>query len=82
MYCNKDQIDLPIPALVADKLFVLDVWVSLSATGLCFGTLFLLGHGVISRRPTPIASFRFSFHYLNMLRILSYFCDMNLNSLP
>lgn len=51
--------------LVADRLFVLDEWVCLSATGLCFSTLFLLGY----IWPTPVVSFRFSFPRLDMLRI-------------
>ena len=40
---------------------MLDVWVSLSATGLCFGTLFLLGHRVIFKEANSYCIFAFFF---------------------
>ena len=55
-----------------------DVWVSLSATGLCFGIFFLLGYRVIFKggKRTPIVCFRFPFYGLNMIRIQSCFSSM------
>ena len=48
---------------------MLDVWVSLSATGLCFGTLFLLGHRVIFKAAnTP-------FYLLFFFSLLEYAKD-------
>ena len=58
----KPHLTTPFSPLL--PIFVLEVWVSLSATGLWFDTHFLLGHGVIIRRPTSIASFRFFFSLL------------------
>ena len=50
--------------LVADKLFVLDVWVSLSSTGLYFGSLSLLGHRVIFKAANTHCIFSLFFSLL------------------
>ena len=43
---------------------MLDVWVSLSATGLCFGTLSLLGRRVIFKAANTYCIFSFFFSLL------------------